>query len=59
VQNLGKTYTCETRIEGAAQIERSFKETSWMAFIEVINLFKRFKKVLAFNHIQIEVNEGE
>jgi len=44
---------------GASQIERSFKETSWMAFIEIKNLFKRFKKVVAVNHIQLEVKEGE
>jgi iron(III) transport system ATP-binding protein len=30
-----------------------------MAFIEVKNLFKRFKKTVAVNHIQLEVNEGE
>ncbi len=30
-----------------------------MAFIEIKNLFKRFKKVVAVNHIQLEVNEGE
>ncbi|CAB1061913.1 ABC transporter, ATP-binding protein (cluster 1, maltose/g3p/polyamine/iron); ABC transporter, ATP-binding protein (cluster 10, nitrate/sulfonate/bicarbonate) [Olavius sp. associated proteobacterium Delta 1] len=30
-----------------------------MAFIEVQNLFKRFKKVVAINHIQLEVNKGE
>ena len=30
-----------------------------MAFIEVQNLFKRFKKVVAVNHIQLEVNQGE
>ncbi len=30
-----------------------------MAFIEIQNLFKRFKKVVAVNHIQLEVNEGE
>ena len=30
-----------------------------MAFIEIKNLFKRFKKVVAINHIQLEVNKGE
>jgi iron(III) transport system ATP-binding protein len=30
-----------------------------MAFIEIKNLFKRFKKVVAVNHIELEVNEGE
>ena len=30
-----------------------------MAFIEISNLFKRFKKVVAVNHIELEVNEGE
>jgi iron(III) transport system ATP-binding protein len=30
-----------------------------MAFIEIRNLFKRFKKVVAVNHIELEVNEGE
>ena len=30
-----------------------------MAFIEIKKLFKRFKKVVAINHIELEVNEGE
>jgi len=30
-----------------------------MAFIEIKNLFKRFGKVVAVNHIQLEVNKGE
>lgn len=30
-----------------------------MAFIEIKNLFKRFSKVVAVNHIQLEVNKGE
>ena len=30
-----------------------------MAFIEIQNLFKRFKKVVAINRIQLEVNQGE
>lgn len=30
-----------------------------MAFIEIQNLFKRFKNVVAVNHIQLEVNRGE
>jgi iron(III) transport system ATP-binding protein len=30
-----------------------------MAFIEIRNLFKRFKKVVAVNHIDLEVKEGE
>ncbi|MBU4427556.1 MAG: ATP-binding cassette domain-containing protein, partial [Proteobacteria bacterium] len=30
-----------------------------MAFIEIKNLFKRFKNVVAVNRIQLEVNEGE
>jgi ABC-type Fe3+/spermidine/putrescine transport system ATPase subunit len=30
-----------------------------MAFIEIQNLFKRFRKVVAVNHIELEVNEGE
>ena len=30
-----------------------------MAFIEIQNLFKRFKNVVAVNHVQIEVNKGE
>jgi iron(III) transport system ATP-binding protein len=30
-----------------------------MAFIEIRNLFKRFKKVVAVNHIELEVNQGE
>jgi len=30
-----------------------------MALIEIKNLFKRFKKVVAVNHIQLEVKEGE
>jgi ABC-type Fe3+/spermidine/putrescine transport system ATPase subunit len=30
-----------------------------MAFIEIQNLFKRFKKIVAINHIRLEVNKGE
>ena len=30
-----------------------------MAFIEIQNLFKRFKDVVAINRIQLEVNQGE
>ena len=30
-----------------------------MAFIEIKNLLKRYKKVVAVNHIHLEVNEGE
>ena len=30
-----------------------------MAFIKIENLFKRFKNVVAINHIQLEVNRGE
>jgi iron(III) transport system ATP-binding protein len=30
-----------------------------MAFIEIQNLFKRFKSVVAINHIQLEINQGE
>ncbi len=30
-----------------------------MAFIEIQNLFKRFKEVVAINHIQLEINQGE
>jgi len=30
-----------------------------MAFIEIKNLFKRFKNVVAVNHIDLEVNQGE
>ena len=30
-----------------------------MAFIEIQNLFKRFKNIVAVNHIQLEVNKGE
>ncbi|MEW6673915.1 MAG: ABC transporter ATP-binding protein [Thermodesulfobacteriota bacterium] len=30
-----------------------------MAFIEIQNLFKRFKKVVAVNHIRLEINQGE
>jgi ABC-type Fe3+/spermidine/putrescine transport system ATPase subunit len=30
-----------------------------MAFIEIQNLFKRFKDVVAINHIRLEVNKGE
>jgi iron(III) transport system ATP-binding protein len=30
-----------------------------MAFIEIQNLYKRFKKVVAINHIQLEINQGE
>ena len=30
-----------------------------MAFIEIQNLFKRFKKVVAVNRIQLEINKGE
>jgi iron(III) transport system ATP-binding protein len=30
-----------------------------MAFIEIKNLFKRFKNVVAVNHIELEVNQGE
>jgi len=30
-----------------------------MAFIEIQNLFKRFKNVVAINHIQLEVKKGE
>jgi iron(III) transport system ATP-binding protein len=30
-----------------------------MAFIEIKNLFKRFRNVVAVNHIQLEVNKGE
>src|SRR4030042_1958288 len=35
------------------------KETSLMAFIEIRNLFKRYNKVTAVNHIQLEVEKGE
>ncbi|MBN2035023.1 MAG: ABC transporter ATP-binding protein [Deltaproteobacteria bacterium] len=30
-----------------------------MAFIEIKNLFKRFKKVVAVNHINIDIKQGE
>ena len=30
-----------------------------MAFIEIRDLFKRYRKVVAINHVQLEVNEGE
>ena len=30
-----------------------------MAFIEIQNLFKRFKEVVAINRIQLEVDQGE
>lgn len=30
-----------------------------MAFIEIKNLFKRFRKVVAINHIELEIEEGE
>ena len=30
-----------------------------MAFIEIRNLFKRYKKVTAVNRIQLEVEKGE
>ena len=30
-----------------------------MAFIEIQDLFKRFKDVVAINHIQLEINKGE
>ena len=30
-----------------------------MAFIEIQGLFKRFKNVVAINHIQLEVKKGE
>lgn len=30
-----------------------------MAFIEIQNLFKRFKNVVAINHINLEINKGE
>ena len=30
-----------------------------MAFIEIKNLFKRFKNVVAINRIQLEVQKGE
>ena len=30
-----------------------------MAFIEIRDLFKRFKKVVAINHIRLEVDQGE
>jgi len=30
-----------------------------MAFIEIQNLFKRFKEVVAINRIQLEINKGE
>ena len=30
-----------------------------MAFIEIRNLFKHFRKVVAVNHIELEVNKGE
>ena len=30
-----------------------------MAFIEIQNLFKRFKKVVAVNRIQLDVEKGE
>ena len=30
-----------------------------MAFIEIQNLFKRFKNVVAVNHVQLEVKKGE
>jgi len=30
-----------------------------MAFIEIRNLFKRFKNVVAINHIELDVNRGE
>jgi len=31
----------------------------FMAFIEIRNLFKRFKNVVAVNHIDLDVNRGE
>ena len=30
-----------------------------MAFIEIQNLFKRFKDVVAINRIQLEISKGE
>jgi ABC-type Fe3+/spermidine/putrescine transport system ATPase subunit len=30
-----------------------------MAFIEIRNLFKRFKKVVAVNHVSLEIKQGE
>jgi ABC-type Fe3+/spermidine/putrescine transport system ATPase subunit len=30
-----------------------------MALIEIRNLFKRFKKVVAVNHVELDVNQGE
>ncbi len=30
-----------------------------MAFIEITNLLKRYKKVVAVNHIELEVKDGE
>jgi len=30
-----------------------------MAFIEIQDLFKRFKTVVAVNHVNLEVNKGE
>jgi iron(III) transport system ATP-binding protein len=30
-----------------------------MAFIEIHNLFKRFKNVVAVNHVRLDVNQGE
>jgi len=38
---------------------RLLKETTSMAFIEIKNLFKRFKNTVAVNHIQLEVSQGE
>jgi iron(III) transport system ATP-binding protein len=35
------------------------EETNSMAFIEIQNLFKRFKNVVAVNHIDLEVKQGE
>jgi spermidine/putrescine ABC transporter ATP-binding subunit len=40
-------------------VGRSLTEKHAMAFIEIKNLFKHFKKVVAIDHIDLEVKEGE
>jgi iron(III) transport system ATP-binding protein len=39
--------------------ERPPKETDFMAFIEIRNLFKQFKDIVAVNRIRLEVEKGE
>ncbi len=46
-----------TKVKRVRELRGSLREKILMAFIEVRNLFKRFKKVVAVNHIDLEVDK--